>query len=94
MKSTKITSLKSGKRNFTVRWKKVSSGITGYQIQYSKNKNFKKSKTIQIKSAKTVKKKVSGIKKGSYYVRIRTVRKIKGKTYYSSWSGKKKVKVK
>ena len=94
LKSTKITSLKRGKRNFTVKWKKISSGLTGYQIQYSKNKNFKKSKTIQIKSAKTVKKKVSGIKKGSYYVRVRTVRKTKGKTYYSSWSGKKKVKVK
>lgn len=39
--TTIITSVKAKDKAFTVKWKKKSD-ITGYQIQYSTNKKFKK----------------------------------------------------
>ena len=95
---TKIKKLKKGKKSFTVKWKAVKTPVgalyvDGYQIQYSLKKNFKKAKTITVKgygkSSYTVKKLK---KKKKYYVRIRTYAKVGRNTYYSGWSGKKKVK--
>ena len=84
--STTITSVKTKREAFTIKWKKKTN-IAGYQIQYSTNSKFKKgNKTIKIKKAKTVSKKITGLKPSKkYYVRIRTY---KGKKY-SSWSKKK-----
>ena len=93
--TTTITSVKAQSKAFTVKWKKKSS-ITGYQIQYSTNSKFKKgNKTIKIKKAKTVSKKITGLKPSKkYYVRIRTYKIVNKKTYYSSWSKKKNVTTK
>ena len=87
--TTTITSVKAQNKAFTVKWKKKSS-ITGYQIQYSTNSKFKKgNKSIKIKSAKTVSKKITKLKVAKkYYVRIRTY---KGKKY-SKWSKVKSIK--
>ena len=87
--TTTITSVKAQSKAFTVKWKK-KSGITGYQIQYSTNSKFKKgNKSIKIKSAKTVSKKITKLKVAKkYYVRIRTY---KGKKY-SKWSKVKSIK--
>ena len=89
MPTTTITSVKAQSKAFTVKWKKKSS-ITGYQIQYSTNSKFKKgNKSIKIKSAKTVSKKITKLKVAKkYYVRIRTY---KGKKY-SKWSKVKSIK--
>lgn len=89
MPTTTITSVKSQSKAFTVKWKK-KSGITGYQIQYSTNSKFKKgNKSIQIKNAKTISKKITKLKVAKkYYVRIRTY---KGKKY-SKWSKVKSIK--
>ena len=91
MPTTTITSVKSQSKAFTVKWKK-KSGITGYQIQYSTNSKFKKgNKSIKIKNAKTVSKKITKLKVAKkYYVRIRTY---KGKKY-SKWSKKKNIIIK
>ena len=93
--STSISIIKAQDRAFTVKWKKKSN-ITGYQIQYSTNSKFKKgNKTIKIKKAKTVSKKITGLKLSKkYYVRIRTYKIVNKKTYYSSWSKKKNVTTK
>ena len=93
--TTIITSVKAKDKAFTVKWKKKSD-ITGYQIQYSTNKKFKKnSKKIQIKQAKTTSKKITGLKSSKkYYVRIRTYKLVKKKKSYSSWSKKKNVTTK
>ena len=93
--STSISIIKAQDRAFTVKWKKKSN-ITGYQIQYSTNSKFKKgNKTIKIKKAKTVSKKITGLKPSKkYYVRIRTYKIVNKKTYYSSWSKKKNVTTK
>ncbi len=93
--STTITSVKTKREAFTIKWKKKTN-ITGYQIQYSTNSKFKKgNKTIKIKKAKTVSKKITGLKPSKkYYVRIRTYKIVNKKTYYSSWSKKKNVTTK
>ena len=90
MPTTTITSVKAQSKAFTVKWKK-KSGITGYQIQYSTNSKFKKgNKSIKIKNAKTVSKKITKLKVAKkYYVRIRTY---KGKKY-TKWSKVKSAKI-
>ena len=87
--STSISIIKVQNQAFTVKWKK-KSGITGYQIQYSTDSKFKKNKkSIKIKKAKTVSKKITKLKAAKkYYVWIRTY---KGKKY-SKWSKVKSIK--
>ena len=93
--STTITSVKTKSEAFMIKWKKKTN-IAGYQIQYSTNSKFKKgNKTIKIKKAKTVSKKITGLKPSKkYYVRIRTYKIVNKKTYYSNWSKKKCVTTK
>ena len=93
--STSISIIKVQNQAFTVKWKKKSS-ITGYQIQYSTNSKFKKkdSKTIKVKQVKTNSKRIKGLKVAKkYYVRVRTYKLVKKKSYYSSWSKKKSVTI-
>jgi len=94
-KTGNITSLKAGKKSFTVKWSKQTD-ITGYQIQYATDKKFTKnkktSKVTNIKTnSKTVKKLTA---KKTYYVRVRTYKVVNGKTIYGSWSKVKSVKTK
>ena len=87
--STSISIIKVQNQAFTVKWKKKTN-IAGYQIQYSTNSKFKKeNKSIKIKNAKTISKKITKLKAAKkYYVRIRTY---KGKKY-SKWSKVKSIK--
>ena len=79
-------------RKMTVSWKAVKN-IGGYQLQYSTSSKFKTYKTKKVKAG-TLTKTISKLKKGkTYYVRIRTYKKVSGKTYYSTWSKAKKVKI-
>lgn len=95
-KGTSVSKISAGKKKFTVKWKKLSAQITGYQIQYSTNSKFKKgNKTVTVKSAKSTSKTVSKLKaKKKYYVRVRTYKKVGKINYYSSWSKAKSVKTK
>lgn len=97
-KGTSISGrIKAKSKGFQVKWKKQKSTITGFQIQYSTNKKFKKkatvTKTVKKKSASslTVKKLKS---KKTYYVRVRTYQTVNGKDYCSVWSKSKKVTTK
>ena len=93
-KATKIKKTKATSKKITVKWKKQAQ-CTGYQIQYSTNKNFKSAKTVTIKSNKTLKKTIKKLKGNKkYYVRVRTYSNVEGKNYYSSWSATKTVKTK
>lgn len=77
-----------------VQWKK-NSQASGYQIQYSLKKNFKTKKTIRVKKAKKTKYVLKKLKKGrTYYFKIRAYKMVRGQTVYSSWSSKKKIKIK
>lgn len=95
-KGTSLKSVKKGKKSFKATWKKSSkTWTTGYQVQYSTSKKFKKAKTATVKSYKKTKVTVKKLKKRkTYYVHMRTYKTVKGKKYYSGWSKVKKVKTK
>ena len=87
----KTPSVKAGKKKMTVKWKKLGGGSQTYQI-YVLKKGTKKAKYYtSTKTSKTIKKLA---KKKTYSVKIRSYKKISGKTYYGAWSGTKKVKIK
>jgi hypothetical protein len=93
-KGTTISKLTAISKGLTVNVKKQATQTTGYQIQYSTDKSFKKNvKIVTIKKNSTVSttiKKLSAKKK--YYVRVRTYKTVSKKNYYSSWSISKTVK--
>lgn len=77
---------KGTEKSLKLTWKKVS-GASGYEIQYSLKKNFKKPKKITIKKASTKSKTIKGLKKKKkYYVRIRAYKKSGKKKIYSKWT--------
>lgn len=95
-KNTTLSKVTAGKKAFTAKWKKQTKQTTGYELQYSTNKSFKKgNKTVKITKNKTVSKTVKKLNaKKKYYVRIRTYKTVKGTKYCSSWSKAKTVTTK
>ena len=89
----KMVKRKKGQKKVKAYWTKVK-GVSGYQIQFSTSKKFKKSKTktfkVNKKRKKAAFKKLKKNKK--YFVRIRAYKKVNGKKYYSEWSNVKKLK--
>ena len=92
-KITKLTN-KKGKK-LQVKYGK-NNRATGYEVQYSTSKSFKKAATkmAKVTKKKTTTKTIGKLKKKTYYVRVRSYLKKGGKTYYSAWSSKKAVKIK
>ena len=90
---SKLTNVKSKK--MTIKWKR-NSAVSGYQIEYSTDKNFKSGvKTVTISKNSATSKTITKLSKNKkYYVRIRTYKTVSGKKYYSSWSSVKNVKIK
>lgn len=80
-----------GGRKMLVRWNR-KAGVTGYQIQYSTDKNFRKSQSLQRKRTTCLISKLS--KKKTYYVHVRAYKIVDGEKRYGEWSKKKKVKIK
>lgn len=95
-KGTKFKSVKAGKKSLKAKWAKQKTQTTGYQIQYTTDKKFKKSvKTTTLTKNKYISKTIKKLKKHKrYYVRIRTYKKVGKTTYPSAWSKVKSVKVK
>lgn len=95
-KPSKVKGLKAKKlkkKSIKLTWKKVK-GVSGYQVMYSAHKKFKKNKkVVKIKSSVT-NKKIKGLKKKTYYFKIRAYKKVDGKTFYGDWSKVQKVKIK
>lgn len=82
--------LKAGKKKVTIKIKKAS--VSGYQIKYASNKNFKKAKTRNTrKTIYTIK---SLRSKKKCYVKVRAYKVVKGKKIYGSYSKVLKVTVK
>ena len=89
--SFKAVSEKS--RRADLRWR-VSAIGTGYEIQYSYEKRFRKKRTISIKK-RTIKNSLTPkLKKGKRcYFRIRVIYRASGKKYGSEWSRIRSIKV-
>lgn len=83
---SKVTSPK--KAQLKVTWKKQATQTTGYQVQYSTDKNFKKGNKT---TAKTISKLTKGKK---HYVRVRTYKTVNKTNFYSGWSKSSSVTVK
>ena len=99
-KGTSLKKVTAGKGSFTATWTPVkekmsTSYITGYQIQYSTSKTFATNKKVRsvVGYARTGAA-VKDLKKGTYYVRIRTYKKVNGVNYFAPWSESTKVVVK
>ncbi len=81
----------AGKRKLKVRWKK-DIRATGYQVQHSTDRKFKKDKRTALVKKKGISTKIlAKLKKGkTYYVRVRAYKSVKsgGKEIrlYGSWS--------
>lgn len=83
--SVKSFSRIKGKNAYSIRWAKRERQVDGYQIQYSTDKTFKKNiNTVTVKRAGNTSAVIKkGIKKGTYYARVRTYKAGGG---YSEWS--------
>ena len=91
---TLLTGLKKANRSFIASWKK-NIQATGYQIQYAADSRFtKERKTVTVGKQSATRYKISGLKnKKTYYVRIRSYKRVGKKILYSSWSTLKKIRV-
>lgn len=96
--NTSIVKKAGKKKSIKIDWTKAS-GVTGYQVQYSRNSKMKSPKTVTIKKKSKTSKTIKKLKKKKkYYVRIRTYKRMAvegvNKTFYGKWSTKRSVKTK
>lgn len=87
---TAVTALtRTTATNMKMAYKKVN-GVTGYQVRYSTNSKMKNAKTKNTKSTSFT---LNGFSlKKTYYVQVRTFKKVGKTTYYSGWTGMKALK--
>lgn len=90
-----INYLTTGKGKITVNYWGVSYA-DGFQIRYSRNKNFKSgTKIVKTKSAVSGTRTLAKLgRRKRYYVQMRAYKKVGNKTVYGKWSSKKSAKVK
>ena len=73
---------------------KLLKNIEGYQIEFSRNKDFSDSKKAKIREPKDLAKVFKKLKAGKkIYLRVRLFARIKKKHHYSDWSKTKTVKL-
>ena len=79
----------------TINWK-VDKNCSGYQVQYSTDKKFKKNKVSKyVRSSKKKTITVRNLKsKKKYYFRMREYKVVNGKKYFGKWSSVKKCYIK
>ena len=92
-----LKSVSSARKRHTIKasWDK-KSGANGYQIYYSRNKNFKKLSAKKIvKGGKKTSYVGKNFTKGrKYYVKVRAYKNVNGQKVYGKWSNVKTVKCK
>jgi hypothetical protein len=79
-------------RTITVKWKKVK--CSGYQVYIAKNSKFTKGlRKYTVPKSSTLYKKVTKLRKGTYYyVKVRAYKMNGSSKYYGKWSSVKKIK--
>ena len=84
----------NSRKTMDVTWNKVRY-VSGYQIQYSTSSKFDRYKVATINKSTKLRRRISSLFSGKYYyVRMRTYRRVGGKTIYGGWSSVQRVKVK
>lgn len=99
VKLISVKPLKSKVRGIAVTWKKHRLQTSGFQVQYSTDKNFKPGRIKTVTKASAVKLTLKSLKaKKKYYVRVRSFKTVKHGNesikLYSKWTKVKRVKVK
>ncbi|MGN0395296.1 MAG: DUF6273 domain-containing protein, partial [Coprococcus sp.] len=95
-KKEKITSIKSTRaKTLTVKWKKDTKA-TGYRIQYSTDKKFKKNvKNVWVKKNTITSKTITRLRAGKkYYVRVAAVHKTGNQKFIGANSAVKSIRIK
>ena len=97
--AVKKAKFKAAKKKVTVNWTKANKKnlkkFTHVEVQVCKDKKFQKSNTKRVVVKKTKKSAtVKGLKKGTYFVRVRNVKGSGTGKLVSKWSKVKKIKVK
>ena len=90
------TSISSNKKKNLIypKWEKIS-GVTGYEFCIAEDKNFKKNcKTVNINKQSVTSVTVKVKKNTTYYMKVRTYKKVGKTKYYSEWSKKVSCKLK
>ncbi len=91
--TTLMTAKNLSGRKAQITWKK-NRYVTGYEIQYSVNKNFRSGSKKTVSGVSKTKYTLTKLQKNkTYYVRIRTYKKSGTKKYYSSWSKVKAARI-
>ncbi|MBQ6347488.1 MAG: fibronectin type III domain-containing protein [Clostridia bacterium] len=94
LKPTAISKLTAGKGQIAVKWKKGKLN-KGYEIAYSTDADFFSSQTKTVKGINRTQLTLKNLQsQTTYYVRIRTYRKVSGVLYYSAWSKTKEIRTK
>ena len=71
-----------------------NSKATGYQIQYADNARFSGAKAVGVTGYNNLSKTITGLQKKTYYVRIRSFKKVGKTTDYSAWSKSANITIK
>jgi hypothetical protein len=89
-----IVSLKSpSKKALSLKWNQ-HTGITGYKIKYAMNKDFRGAKYVTVTGSSCNSKTIYGLTSGkTYYVMIRTYKRINNRDYMGEWSSVKTCKI-
>ncbi len=95
-KAKLTTATSTSAKSMKLKWKKDSKA-TGYEIYYATKANFSKSsrKVVTISKNKTTSKTMKNLKSNkTYYVKIRSYKKVGSKKIYGDWSNTLRVAVK
>ena len=90
---TSLVKVSALNRGLKVSWKKQMVQTSGYQVQLSTDKMFKKSiRSVTVNGNKRQSVSVMNLKGNTrYYLRVRTFKRRNGVTVFSSWSGVKNI---
>jgi len=92
-KASEYARLLGSEKQAAKAWKLLEN-IEGFQIEYSRNKDFSDSKKAKIREPKDLAKVLSKLKAGKkYYLRVRLFATVKKKHHYSEWSEVNTVKL-
>ena len=94
VKRSSISNIKSKKKKVIITMKKQKN-INGFEVKWSKKKNFKKSSKVTVKYKKKITiNKFKKVKKGTkYYFKVRAYKKVNGKKKYGKYSKIKSVRI-